>query len=120
MDLSKKIKNVHLISDNQSKIINSKDAKKLRLVHHNLQHINANNGKSKKKTQLERVTSHTPFVPNRIELNRYLTLPEFVWFMNAPRKLTINELALLNVSEKYLQDARHMIFNPLTLSLYPD
>jgi hypothetical protein len=47
------------------------------------------------------------------------SLPHFVSTIRKPRKLTNEEIRMLNVSEKFVQDAHHMLFYPPGLAFIP-
>lgn len=89
--------------------LNSKQTKNLILNHENLTEA--------KKCPSEKL-EESNF--SKILNDCYLNLPDFVFRMDNPRKLTVRELTLLNVSPKYIAEARQMIFNPLTLSFIPN
>lgn len=109
MSLAKKL-------DQHKSILNTRKAQKLALMQ---KHFS-----QKEKQEIEwpqnesNFSTKLPNVPNN--LDRYLNLPDFALRMETPRKLTVRELTILNVSQKYLHEARQMIFNPLTLSLTPN
>lgn len=79
--------------------------------------VNHENSGESNKTKSEKL-EESNF--SKILMDRYLNLPDFVFRMDNPRRLTVRELILLNVSSKYIEEARQMIFNPLTLSFFPN
>lgn len=71
----------------------------------------------KDKSQIPKSKSHgnisDHMTPNKNEL------PSFIKHIRKPRVLTLNEIELLHIDDKFIEEASHMVFNPNTLAFVP-